>query len=302
MSKIVEALERMKSEIADLVLPAIASEWVDTRASLNLESGIKEPSGNLAVDRSQARVDQPEAAEPWNDALVRTMTLDIPQQSPLLPFDSAHSRASEQYRIARARIVQHALAPSVILISSGAPGDGKTLTAVNIAGAMALKADSKVLLVDADLRRSRVHSYLQIDQAPGLANVLDDSASISEATLRTKQIPNLYIMPAGDAAGRSPAELLDSERWRACAASLRTMFRYVIIDSPPIASVADYELLQAASDGILLVVRPDHTKKNAWTRAIQLVSQKKLIGVILNCAEDWFVWSALHYDSSSYYS
>jgi Mrp family chromosome partitioning ATPase len=108
-------------------------------------------------------------------------------------------------------------------------------------------------------------------------------------------------MPAGDAAGRSPAELLDSERWRACADSLRKMFSYVIIDSPPVASVADYELLQVVADGVLLVVRPDHTKKNAWTRAIQLVSQKKLIGVILNCAEDWFVWNALHYDSSSYY-
>jgi Mrp family chromosome partitioning ATPase len=83
--------------------------------------------------------------------------------------------------------------------------------------------------------------------------------------------------------------LLDSPYWRALCQTARKRYQYVIVDSPPVAAVADCELIQMAADGMVLVVRPEHTNRSAYFKAIETITREKFLGVILNCAESWFL-------------
>ena len=123
----------------------------------------------------------------------------------------------------------------MIVVSSAGPGDGKTVTAVNLAGALSLKADGDVLLIDADFRQSAVGTLLGLPGPAGLAQVLTGTRTLEGALIRAEQFPNLCILGAGNHPS-NPSELLDSPGWRDLARTLRQMFRYVIVDSPPIMS------------------------------------------------------------------
>src|SRR3954454_17997243 len=108
----------------------------------------------------------------------------------------------------------------MIVLSSAGPGDGKTVTAVNLAGALSLKSDANVLLLDTDLRRSSIGQPLGIPSAPGLTEVLMGERTLASVIVRAEQMPNLYILPAGDCKS-NPAELLDSPAWLETCAALR---------------------------------------------------------------------------------
>jgi capsular exopolysaccharide synthesis family protein len=228
----------------------------------------------------------------------RTVPLQIMTGSPLLPFGQAET-ASEQYRIVRTKLTHHPAGPRTILISSGGSGDGKSVSAINLVGAMALKCDSNVLLVDGDLRRGKIHHYLGLPAEPGLTDVLEGRATLNEAIVRTEQFPSMYVLPAGRR-HPNPSELLDSDAWRQTSAHLRETFRFVFIDSPPVGVIADYDMLASAADGILLVVRPDHTRRDACYTALDAVDQSKFLGVVLNCAKDWVLYRKTR--SYSYYA
>src|ERR1017187_6378431 len=210
-------------------------------------------------------------------------------------------RAAEQYRIIHTRIFHQLPGSSITVISSPGMGDGKTVTAVNLAAALAHKSEDKIILIDADLRLSRVHERLGIPKTPGLAEVLSGACTLEDAMLRVEQLPNFYILPAGQAEA-NPTELLDSSNWRALLARLREEFRRTIVDSPPVEAVADYDLIAANCDGVVLVVRPDHTSRPLLARALTKV-KGKLIGVLINDVEDWFLWKrgspSYHYYQNS---
>ena len=170
-----------------------------------------------------------------------TLHIRVPAPSPLLPFDDAHLLASEQYRILRTKITHHRKEPHLIVISSPDSGDGKSVSAINIAATLSLKGDAPSLLVDGDLRKSAAHFNLGLPQSPGLSDVLQGESTIEEALIRTEEFPNLYVLTAGPPVA-NPAELLESPQWSALCARFRKLFRFVVIDSPPVAAVADYEL------------------------------------------------------------
>ncbi len=186
----------------------------------------------------------------------------------------------------RTKIVQHAAQPRTIVISSAASGDGKSVSAINIAAALSLKSEAQVLLLDADFRKPSVHALLGLSDSPGLVDVLRGTRSLEEAVVRTREFPNLFVIPAGRPP-ENPVELLDSPTWQALSGRLRELFRYVILDSPPVGVVADYDLIQAVCDGVILVVRPDHTNRQLCQRSLEAVPQSKLLGVVLNCVPDW---------------
>jgi capsular exopolysaccharide synthesis family protein len=242
----------------------------------------------------------PPAAVPSGGAAAqfRTISLRIPAPSPLLPFEGANHRPSEQYRILRTKIVQHPKQPRVIVISSPAAGDGKSVTAVNIAAALSLKSEAEVLLVDGDFRRSAIHGQLGIPEAPGLADMLRGTCALEDAVVRTREFPHLFVLAAG-ALQSNPVELLDSAAWGALCARLRERFRYVIVDSPPVGAVADYDLIQAACDGVILVIRPDHTDRTLCMKALETVPKAKFLGVLLNCVPEWSL--AKHAGADYYY-
>jgi capsular exopolysaccharide synthesis family protein len=174
--------------------------------------------------------------------------------------------------------------------------DGKSVTSVNIAGSLALKDQTTVLLVDADMRRSRLAETLGVSSPSGLSEVLLGQAALEDAVVRLDPFPNLYFLASGERS-ENPAELLDSSRWRALVALLRKEFGFVIIDAPPIGLVADFDLVQVIADGTILVVQPDHTNRALCYKALEAIPAEKLIGVLINCVEDWFLTRPLghHY-------
>jgi capsular exopolysaccharide synthesis family protein len=244
----------------------------------------------------------PEAAPASPDlaGLLASARIQLKNGSPLLPFDGLNPRASEQYKIARTKILQHFSRPRCLVVSSAQVEDGKSVSAINLAGCLALKDQTTVLLLDADMRRSRVADHLGVPSSPGLADVLAGQCTLDKAIVQLAPFPNLYFLPKGETPA-NPAELLDSTRWRGLSAVLRREFGFVIIDAPPIGLVTDYDLLQDVSDGVILVVRPDHTNRSLCLKALESIPPEKFIGVLVNCAREWFLTKPLGHRYDYYY-
>jgi capsular exopolysaccharide synthesis family protein len=282
MSKIFDMLTRGSGEIADVIRPLVEPQSEQyPHVRMETQSGAASPPKADAQATPQA---PPDKAPPL--AAILTLSLRLPSPSPLLPFEDGQWRPSEQYRILRTKISQHPKQPHLIVVSSPAPGDGKSVSAVNTAGALSLKSEGQVLLLDADLRKSAIHLLLGLPESPGLADVLKGTSTLEQAVVHIQEFPNLFVMSAGTPAG-NPVELLDSAPWPDLCARLRSLFRYVILDSPPVGAVADYDLIQAVCDGVILVVRPDHTNRLLCQKSLENIPKTKFLGVLLNCVPDW---------------
>jgi capsular exopolysaccharide synthesis family protein len=296
MSKIFEALQKSSGEISDITLPLMTpGAEPDTMDREAPEHDMVQETAPAAAEIA-AMTDIPACAEmeahPVGDAMpVRfgIVSLRLAAESPVLPFDVDHARAGEQYRMARTKIMQDPRQPRLIAISSAGSGDGKTITSINLAGAMALKSEARVLLVDGDMRRSQIAVLLGIPPAPGLADVLGGACALEDAIVQVEQFPNLFVLPGGKPIA-NPTELLDSRRWASLCAAVRRQFKYVVFDVPPMATVADYDLIQAHCDGVVMVVRPDHTNRELCLRALDTIPKDRLLGVLMNCVRDWFLW------------
>jgi len=299
MINIFDALRKAEGEIAD-ILPEVLEGAPLPERNAQLHKGRAAPVTQQATDEVLLKeiLGESENGEPIRGvpqavigprrSAIREVPLHVSASAPLLPYDDTNRAAAEQYRLIRTRLIQHPRQPRMVLVSSGGPGDGKSVTAVNIAGALSLKTEANVLLMDVDFRRPTIHKQLGLGASPGLSDVLSGTATLEEALVRTVQFPNLYVIPAGIQRGNS-SELLDSTRWTAICHHLRSEFRYMIADAPPVASVADYELLQAACDGVVVVARPDHTRRDQCLKALEVIPKEKLIGVVINCIPDWFL-------------
>lgn len=288
MSRIFEALRKASKDAPDFPLPAIIEE----------QYAAGQPPLEPASEPVAAAAEPPAAEgapEPQHDLISRRVhSIRVPAGAPLFPFDTEHSRAGEQYRIVRTKIVQHPAQPRLMVVSSAGPGDGKTVSSVNIAAALALKDDANVLLIDADFRRSSVAKLLGLPLEPGLADVLAGGCTLEDAMVRIEQSPNLYVLPGGNVRS-NPAEMLDSQQWRNLCAAFRRNFHYTVIDAPPVAGVADYDLIQVVCDGVIFVTRPDHTNRKLCFKALETVPSGKLIGVVVNCVEEWPLWKTNDY-------
>jgi capsular exopolysaccharide synthesis family protein len=284
VSKIFEALKRTESDVAQVAMSVLG----DSQAVPVLPR-----QQDAASDATHA--DAGEQPPPViSGSTVRTITLQAPAMAPVLPFDGSEPRAAEQYRIIRTKIRHHPEQPRMLLVSSPMPGDGKTITALNLAAALALQESQRVLLVDCDFRRSSLTALLGLSTAPGLSEILRGEAPLESSLLSIQQFPNLYFLPPGSAAP-NPSELLSTARWQSLIEIVRREFRFVVFDAPPVGIVAEYDLLQHACDGVVLVARQDHTNRELWRKTLDTVPQPKQLGVILNCVEDWFLWKTHSY-------
>lgn len=194
------------------------------------------------------------------------------------------SFAAEQYqglrltieRVARTRDVK------VIAISSPIAGDGKTVTAINLAIALARGSDDRVLLVDADLRRPSIARLLAVtDVEVGLADALT-RADVGLADLvRTIDLPNLAIVPAGAARG-GVSNILRSPRLEALLQEGRRQYTYVVVDTPPLLPVFDSTVLAKLVDGVLMVVAANQTPRKLLGEALNLLEPSKVLGIVFN--------------------
>ena len=251
MSRIFDSLRKAGGKAADVALPLIdKSEAAKASKPSGSEGGLQASASGVT-----------EAATPRSEQ-IRVVSARPLANLPVLPFDGIHPAAAEQYRIIRTKIVQHTMQPRVVAISSPGAGDGKTINALNIAGALSLKGEVKVLLVETDFRRSSFCKLLQLSDEPGFVDVLSRKSTLDEALMRVEQLPNLFLLGAG-VFRPDASELLDSPFGRAIFQALRKRFHYVVFDCPPIGSIADYDVIQAAADGVLVVLRPDHSDRAA---------------------------------------
>ncbi len=200
----------------------------------------------------------------------------------------------EEYRIIRTKIAQHPSNPKLLLVSSADVGDGKSVNSVNLAGMLAVRGGSNVLLVDGDMRKPTVSKLLGVEGEPGLADILNGSQTLANCCRRIVSNPTLYLVPAGTA-DLDAADLLQTEHWFSVIASMRATFDYVVIDSPPVGAVADYELLEIVCDGMVFVVRQGHTDRMLCFEALSQIPPEKLIGVIMNGAQDFLFWKSSRY-------
>ncbi|MEG0546264.1 MAG: CpsD/CapB family tyrosine-protein kinase [Oscillospiraceae bacterium] len=191
---------------------------------------------------------------------------------------------TEAYRLARTNIDFSVINAKckVIMFTSPLQGDGKTTTAINIAGAFARKLDTRVLLIDCDLRKPRVSKYLHVKKSKGLTDYLCKTIEMDDIIVKT-DIEGLSAVLSGTIPP-NPSELLSSSRMEQFITEAKEKFDYIIIDTPPINIVADVLSICDLADGIVAVIREKKTTtKDIDTMLSSLSSRNvKLLGFIFN--------------------
>jgi len=220
--------------------------------------------------------------------LVAVPSGDMRPESPaLVAVVRPNSQAAEAYRSLRTAILLSGLGapPRTILVTSPLPQEGKTTVSANTALVLSQRG-SRVLLVDADLRRPGLEKMLGLKSKGGLSTLLSGVDKPEDVVVRFSKAPNLWILPAGPVPPQ-PAELLGSNEMAECIARWREEFDHVIIDTPPCLSVTDATLLSPGVDRVLLVARAGKTQKAAIKRACNLLSQvrAKGMGLVLNALD-----------------
>lgn len=229
------------------------------------------------------RVNSPEEGRRILEAPVLGYVPLIEREDQRLLHQARGSSVLESYRVLRSNVQFAAVdtPTSALLVTSTLPGEGKSMTAVNLAIAMAMDGRS-VILVDADLRRPTVHEKFGLERRPGLTNVLVGHTTLADA-LKTTNVPGLRVLTSGPLPP-NPAELLNSKAMRQLHAELKEAAEIVIFDSPPMLATADAQVLSAETDGVIYVVQFGEAKKSAMRHASELFHQARanLLGIVFN--------------------
>lgn len=211
-----------------------------------------------------------------------------------------NATASESFKALRTRVYYAKIESQLktILITSSLPAEGKTTVALNLAGSFAL-ADKKVLLVDCDLRKPRIHAIFQAERYPGLSDYLFSNVS-SEDIIRKTKLENMDFISSGTIPP-NPSELLGSKQMVDFLHHFESIYDIIVLDSPPYISVTDAEILSRISDGTILVCRANKTPMDAFLRAHDRIVENenhKFLGSVLN---NFSVKSAYGYYYNYYY-
>jgi capsular exopolysaccharide synthesis family protein len=194
------------------------------------------------------------------------------------------SFAADQYRTLRHTVERLRLdaGVQVLAVTSPSPGDGKSVTTLNLAGALAQSPDARVLVIDADLRRPSVSAYLGLGgtRTLGLADALKGECELADAIRHLEQF-NLAVLPAG-APQLSPYELLNSSRFDDLIKDARRDYTFVIVDTPPSVPLPDCRLIERSLDGLLIVVAAHKTPRKQLAETLACLDPAKIVGVVFN--------------------
>jgi capsular exopolysaccharide synthesis family protein len=190
---------------------------------------------------------------------------------------------TEQYRLIRSNINFFSVDTQIksIVVTSPEPSDGKSTTAANLAVVLAQQG-KKVILVDVDLRKPSIHYTFNVSNIHGLTSVLTKMVELERAVTKTS-IPNLSILTSGSIPP-NPSELLDTKAMEKVIEELKTLYDYVVFDTPPILAVTDSQIMSSKSDGVVMVVASGKTNKDRAKHAVELLekSRSQIIGVVVN--------------------
>lgn len=204
----------------------------------------------------------------------------------LVAISQPRSAYCEQFRALRTRILQagERLQTRALVVTSAGVAEGKTLTALNLSWLLAQTDGVRALVIDSDLRRPCATDYFGIDASVGLSEVLGDQLRLEDAIVRLDPA-GLYLLPGGQPRD-DVAELLSGPTYARVLTQARRMFDYIIIDAPPLGIFTDANVLMSRADGALLVVRAGKTRYSAVDRLLEQVPRERLLGVVLNRAEE----------------
>ncbi|MGO4499655.1 CpsD/CapB family tyrosine-protein kinase [Paenibacillus sp. 2RAB27] len=202
---------------------------------------------------------------------------------PIITHQNPKSPISEAYRALRTNIQFSSIDEElrVIMVTSAGPGEGKSTTLINLAVAYA-QTDKKVLIIDGDLRKPTMHHTLHVSNRWGLTNLLTNQLTIREV-LQDTFIPNLQIITSGPIPP-NPSEILASKKMISTIEELKQRFDVILIDAPPAIAVTDSQIIASRTDGVILVVNSDRTKREAVLKAKQNLDnvRARILGVVLN--------------------
>jgi len=231
---------------------------------------------------------------------VFTATRELKVASPyLVSVTDPGSPVMEEYQKLKSVVVKLTSAKeflNTVMVTSTLSGEGKSITALNLAVCLAQEYDHTVLLVDADLRRPSIGGYLGIKAEIGLSDCLMHGANLGDALVKTG-IGKLSVLLAGTKVP-NPVETLSSNKMRELIAELKSRYpdRYIIIDTPPLLLFAEGQVLASMADGVLFVVREGQVPMHQVKEALNLLKGDNLLGVVFNDVE------TNHYDRYHYYS
>ena len=224
--------------------------------------------------------------------------LDARLETKTVVDDRMLPASREQYRRLAAALhqAQRTSGMKVVMVASAVAGEGKTLTASNLALTLSESYRRNVLLVDADLRRPSLHSVFQVPGEPGLS---DGLISVEESKLPLHRLsPRLTVLPAGRPTS-DPIGALTADRMRRLIDEAREVFDWVIIDTPPVGLLTDAALLSSMADGVVFVVKAESTSHDMVSRAIDAIGRERVMGVVLNRAKE--LEHRTNYDYYKYY-
>lgn len=201
----------------------------------------------------------------------------------LVTVHDNRSSGAEAYRTLRTNLLFSQLGEELktVVVTSAGEAEGKTTVASNLATTFAQQG-VRVLVVDADLRKARLHRVFDLEQRPGLTEWVMDEVKV-DAAIRETEVERLFVLPSG-ALPPNPSEILGSKKMRGLMETLREGFELVIFDTPPLMAAGDAAVLGARADGVVLVVRAGETEQGAAREAVRQLEtvRARILGVVLN--------------------
>lgn len=285
MSRLADALQRAGAAVGASGPHAVAPQAssIARRAAdavpppVAQSTALASPGSIVAPDAPSALVRAPHA----DDAGPSSLHTSPHVRGKLVGTDGVPHACIEQYRKLAATL-HHLKAERgfrTLMISSGTAGEGKTLTASNVALTLSESYGRRVLLIDADLRRPTVHQLFDLPNLTGLGEALRGETEHPVPLVRVS--PRLTILTAGRP-DPDPMSGLTSERMRRIVREAAGLFEWVLIDTPPVGLLSDGRLLSDMVDGALMVIRAGSTPFALVTRAIEAVGRDRIVGVVLN--------------------
>jgi exopolysaccharide/PEP-CTERM locus tyrosine autokinase len=238
--------------------------------ALEMALKLREPSQQPATKAAGASV-----VAPWQ-----------PRNPNILSFDGENVLLNEQYRKLKSVLLlmtRRKGGLNTLMVTSAECGEGKSLTAINLALVLAQDYNHTVLLIDADLRRPSLQSYLGLEPTPGLSDCLLDGVDVGRALIRVGT-PKLTYMSAGRKVD-NPAELLSSNKMKDLLHEMKGRYRdrYIIIDTPPVLPFAETHSLSSCVDGVLFVVK-EGVSHSSVKSALDILKDGPLLGIVYNNA------------------
>jgi capsular exopolysaccharide synthesis family protein len=276
MGKVYDALRRAEEqrgrERASSPVTQPVAEW-------SFDAGVRRPKIIPAWRRWLAFVGRREIEQDPNATNKRRIAMLMPD-----------SFVAEQFRHLRARLDSLAAQRPLrtIAMTSALPNEGKTTAAINLAIVCEMHLDRRVLLVDCDLRKPKVHRALGLRPSAGLAEVLQEQSQLEKAIVRVEggafEGGALEVLPVKDQPS-NPSELLASARFKSLVEELSRRYGLVILDTPATLALPDAKIISELADGLVMVVRADVTPQEDVQAALDILDRNRILGVVLNGAQ-----------------